>query len=396
MPKTVYSNCTFVDLHNEICRPNYSVVVDNSIIEYVGDATGLSKIFLDDCVNYDLAGKFVLPGFIDSHVHIFEEPDSLLFDDFRIDEDLEIAVKRAVKHLNTMLTAGITAAREMGVIERRNIAVKELTRAGYQMPDLVVCGNPITHTDGHFISRCRIVDTGPQMQKAVEEEINAGADFIKINNTIRVGIPQQTLAIAVNTAEKLGTFVACHSYTYNAMKVAINAGVKTLEHVAEFDSNLLNEMSIKGVIPIPTFVAAFDSIPSINPEAQVEILSQTIPDATLHDFIEWYNWQTQNLPELFKSNIDFAIGTDSGFVPTTFDSLHREMALLCKLGATPWQTLRAATIGSAKALGKEKIMGQINVGMLANMVILNQNPTIDIRNSKTLYGVVLKGKFIKL
>ena len=395
MEKTVFSNCTYIDIENQKVVPKQAIVINNSHIEYVGDLCNLSPLFLMNSITYDLNGKYVLPGFIDAHVHIFEEPDSRLYQDFSITEDLDIALDRAINHLETMLYSGITAVREMGTIDRRNILLKNYINNSDQKPELVVCGNPITHSDGHFVSRCRIVDTDSQMKQAVEDEINAGADFIKINNTIRVGMPQHVIETAVKLATQLGKFVACHAYTYDAMKAAINSGVRSLEHVAEFDDQLLEEMREKDIIPIPTFVAAFDSIPSVNPDAKLEILSQTIPDAKLSDFVEWYNWQVKNLPNLFKFGIEFGLGTDAGFVPTTFDSIHREMCLLVKLGATPWQVLKAATIGSAKALGKEKNIGKIARGMQADIVILNEDPIINIKNTKNIYGTVLRGKLFR-
>jgi len=394
MPLSVLHNCTLIDIENRVCRHNQSVVIKDKLIEYIGSAKEFSESFLADCKTHDLSDKYIIPGLIDSHVHIFEEPDDILYKDFRIDENLDIALKRGMKHLDVMLAAGITTVREMGTIERRNITLRNLARQEINKPELVVSGNPITHSGGHFVSRCRIVDNEFQMQKAVDEELNAGADFIKINNTIKVGIPQKTIEAAVSIAQKSGTFVACHSYTHSAMKTAIEAGVHTLEHVADFNQELIDQMREKGIIPIPTFVAAFDSIPALNPEANIEILVKTIPDASMSDFVEWYNWQVQNLPTLFNAGLEFGIGTDAGFVPTTFDSLHREMDLLCKLGATPWQVLIAATIGSAKALGKDKEMGIIKKGMAANIVVLDYDPTLNIKNSKSINSVVLMGKFI--
>jgi imidazolonepropionase-like amidohydrolase len=393
MSQKLLYNGVFVDLEHENYTYDSAVIVNDSKIEYVGTIMDLAPSFIESCETFDLTGKYIVPGFIDAHIHIFEEPDGDLCQDFRIDEGLDDALIRGNRHLDQMLAAGITAAREMGAIQRRNIILRDLVRGMDNKTELVVCGNPITHTDGHYVSRCRIVDNEAEMQQAIEEEMEAGADFIKINNTIRVGMSQRVLEVAVKTTESLGTFVACHSYTHAAMKVAIDAGVKTLEHVADFDQTLIGEMQDKSIIPIPTFVAAYDSIPSVNPDAQVELLTQTIPDSTYHDFVEWFNWQNQNLPALLRSGIEFGIGTDSGFVPTTFDSLHRELELLCRLGANPWQVLRAATIGSAKAMGKENVMGSLKPGMTANVVILEQDPISDIRNSKSIYGVVLKGKF---
>jgi imidazolonepropionase-like amidohydrolase len=395
MSQKLLYNGIHLDLERQDYRYGSAVIVKDSNIEYIGTINEITPSFMESCETIDLTDKYLLPGYIDAHVHIFEEPDSDMCQDFRIDEVLENALKRGNRHLDQMLAAGITSAREMGVIDRRNVILRDLVKGVEGKPELVVCGNPITHTDGHYVSRCRIVDNESEMRQAIEEEISSGADFIKINNTIRVGISQKLLGVAVETAGSLGTFVACHSYTHDAMKVAIDAGVKTLEHVADFDQSIMKAMQDKSIIPVPTYVAAYDSIPSVNPEAQVDLLTQTIPDSTFHDFVEWFNWQNQNLPMLLQSGMAFGIGTDSGFVPTTFDSLHRELELLCELGASPWQVLNAATNGSAKAMGRENVMGTLKKGMIANIVILELDPILDIRNSKSIYGTVLRGTFNK-
>lgn len=391
-----FINCTILDTKIKSIRDNCYISVENGIVTDVGNMATLEVSALPTTTTVeDMYHKYVMAGLIDAHCHIFEEPDPELYKGFRYDEDETTAISRALSHLETFYRSGITTLREMGAIDRRNILIKNFISNYPRLPSIVSCGNPITHPTGHFVSRCRHVTGVDQMKTAVDEEVANGADFIKINNTSDLKLSFEELRVAVETAKELGTFVACHSYTFQAMSIAIDAGVKSLEHVAEFDDSLLEKMTKKDVVAVPTHVAAFDSIPGLHPEANTEILLTEIPDATLNDFIEWYNWQIKNLPNLFKSGVKMAIGTDCGFVPTGFDSIHREMTLLVNLGATTWQVLQAATLGSAIACGIDREVGTIEVGKKADLLVLNNNPIEDITNTLDIFGVALRGDFEK-
>ncbi|MDI6794517.1 MAG: amidohydrolase family protein [bacterium] len=143
-----------------------------------------------------------------------------------------------------------------------------------------------------------------------------------------------------------------------------------IEHVGKFCLDTVCRIVDSGIVLVPTFIAAFDTV--TNPVgAQTDGL---FDDASFSTFIDWYKAECEILPKLWESGALLATGTDSGFPGTTCDSLFREMMGWRMIGIPMKDVLMAATEGAALAVGKEKVLGKLEEGYAADFIVLPSDP----------------------
>jgi len=331
-----------------------AVVVENSKIVAVGEDDKLDVP--DGTTVIDAKGKTIMPGMIELHAHIaawWTKPDATVYDD-------ALMALLAASCLRQSLDAGITTVRDVGTSNRVAYSVKRaMETALIEGSRVLVCGPIISMTGGHGTSiRGMKAADGPwECRKAVREQLTLGADHIKISSTHRPWLgneefTMEELRAIVDEAHKQGKKVAAHAALMPGMKMAIEAGVDTIEHgmsemphVVDDDTVML--MAEKGVIWVPT-LWVFLRKRTKEEEERREMMMRAGPQTrTMRDSRRWMEELRENIPDNFKKALEAGVkigtGADVGLhgYDVPFVAVPEEMELLCKHGLSNRRAIMA-------------------------------------------------------
>lgn len=372
MKRYYLSNCSIYSLENNNWKFDKNILIsDGRIIEII------NKNKKNKTINeINLNGGHIVPGLIDSHVHICNEGNTKLANDFNYLEPKVFSFLRAAKNLEQAFNNGITTIRDVGSYKRRAVKIRDVVNKGvFPGPKIIPCGNIITSVKGHVHEIGREVKGISQCRKAVKEEIENGAGFIKITND-PIGLNQEEINTIVNEAHKHGKLVACHAFNKDSIQMALDARVDTIEHGSPFSNKMARQMMQQGTILVPTYHCSIETCKDVR--------RSLISDENLSMFKDWRNNLKNNLPRAIKMGVKIAIGTDAGYPPLEFNSAIEEIISMTHLGAKPIDALRYATSFSAEACGLPKEHINIEDGTIANMVVCKENP---LKNIETLRDI---------
>jgi imidazolonepropionase-like amidohydrolase len=353
----------------------------------------------------DAAGRWLLPGLIDLHVHLTFDPAEGDFRRYDIATPVPEQALLGAHHARLMLEAGFTAVRDVGAIGWANVALKRAIDAGWVAgPRMQTSGGVLTVTGGHFDSPFRpevsvphggLVRGADGAVEAVREEVKRGADWIKLlvtggvmTGTTPLGRSlweEAEIRAAVQAAGRLGRKVAAHCHGAEGIVAAAEAGVSTVEHGTQGDEAAAAAMARHGVTLIPTFTAAA----GVARAAREGRLTPSVAALALsleetHD---------QAFRAAVGAGVRVALGTDTGVPGTAFGQNAGELAHLVRHGLTAEQALLAATRDAAAVLGREGSLGTLVEGALADCLLLDGDPlrSADALAQPDLLHLVLKG-----
>lgn len=399
------SNANLVDVEALSIRPNQTLLLQDDRIVAVNPA---AKAIPAGYQIVDLAGKYVLPGLIDSHVHHATEPENYN----------NTAITR--QRLQKQLRGGVTSVRDMAGDVRVLAGLKRSAQLGLiQAPDIyyaVILGgaeffsDPRTaaaakgETPGHT-DWMRAVDNSTDFNALMQRTLGTGASGIKIY----ADVPASTLTQLAAAAKQAGVKVWSHAFIGpDKPSAVVAAGIEVISHVPDLSAEVIPDYKAwrrkDATISEAVKTASFDS--SKYNSLLSSIKQQGIVlDATLTVFEQQRNkgpnreLMLQHGIFLTKLAVQYGIaiaaGTDAFDDGAALPELHHELQLLVKLaGLTPAQALQAATLNSAKAIGIEDEVGTISAAKKANLLILHSNPFDDIRNSTDIAHVLKNGRFV--
>ncbi len=381
-PPLLLTGARILDPAGEHLLDGRDVLIENGRIAAIGAAGTLQAPAGTQRI--DLAGLTLIPGLIELHSHLLLHPyDETPWDDQVLKEPLELRTIRAVVAARATLEAGFTTVRDLGT-EGAGFADVSLRDAIAQGmipgPRIFAATRALVATGCYgpsgFDPRWDVPKgaqevTGPvEMRKAVREQIAAGADWIKVyaDYRRRPGITtptftQEEMAAAVDEARSAGLQVAAHAYTEEGIRRAVLAGVATIEHGTNVTDELLALMKKKGVVLVPT-LAASEAISRYAGWKPGEPEPQRIRETR------------EMFARALKSGVTIANGSDVGVFAHGRNA--RELELMVAYGMTPGQALRAATATAAAVLRKDKELGRIAPGYLADLVAVKGDPLADI------------------
>jgi len=330
----------------------------------------------------DLGGRVLMPGLIDCHIHFALwalDPLSHLAEPFSY---LCGTTYRAVEGA---LRAGCTAARDPGGLDAGfRDAVNDGTRLGPRIQTSIIIVSPINGiADGTRSQGGRVPDlpgmpspecTGPVEARAkVREVIRAGADFIKIAATggvssrkreprQRLHTEDELLAI-VDEAHAWGRPVACHAIGGPGLLAAVRAGVDTIEHGVWLDDASITEMARRGTWYVPTLSA-------------YELHARQGPPLQKARAAEMLASHRDSVRRAREAGVRIACGSDGGVYGHDFTL---ELELLVGAGMSPGEAIVAATSRAAECLGWQDEIGAVKPGMKADLLVVDGDPTEDIR-----------------
>ena len=365
-----------------------SVVIEDGAIQQVSKGF-LSIDELDndgqeiDVTLIDLKDRFVLPGLIDSHVHLQIGNNNKKGPSELTDADLAFSGAQSAR---LTLEAGFTTVRDLGGTNQSVFTLRDaIANNLIPGPRVLAAGNSIAITGGHGGTFC---DGVADCRKAAREQIYRGADVIKIGATdggdgYFDDQPQMyvdEMEATVTSAKRLRRKVAAHAHTLLGMKQAIKAGVDSIEHGSFIDKEAAKAMKKKGVFLVPTLMVSDNLVRDMHLMPKpLQMRVQLILDST-----------HKTLGNAYKSGVRFANGSDAGVVRHGDNA--RELEWLVDIGMSPAEAIEAATMNAAELLGLEGEIGTIEAGKSADIIAVANNPLADITALKEIDFVMKQGK----
>lgn len=334
----------------------------------------------------DLTGTTVLPGLIDLHAHCSDWTRSSADSP----SPARLAL-RAARNVRDALRGGTTSVRDMGGPYCVAQAVRDGVRDGdIQGSRVVASGHIICMTGGHgseppFIDTAREADGPDDCRRAVREEIKSGADVIKVatNGPMNVvEFTQPELDAVVDEAHRCGRRVACHASLLESARMAVDAGVDTIEHGCDLDEELVKQMVDRGIVLVPTLLAMQLIMERWDDYRSLPIMRSIPHRAKKH---------VASFQMALRAGVVIGAGTDTSPGLGGFAALPDELGRLVECGMTPTQALVAATHSAAMALDIAEPIGIIRRGATADLLACFGRPTNDIGTLKNPAAVVQGG-----
>ena len=384
---------------------NAVVIVTDNKITAVGE--GNSVRIPSDAKIIDLGDVTLLPGFIDAHTHlvgrVLGDPEG----DMAAVRDYDsFAAILSVRHARDTLMAGFTSVRNVGASGRfDDMALRKAINEGWTPgPRMETAGHAIGITGGHCDEngfRPGVMQLGPidgiangpeEIRAAVRYQIKYGADVIKtcatggvLSEGDAVGATQysfEELKALVDEANKLDRKVAAHAHGTEGIKLAVRAGVSSIEHGSFLDEEGARMMVERGTFLVPTLSAA----EAVERAAKTGVLKGLRAEKALAAAAA----VRRSIKLAVANKIQIALGTDAGVYPHGTNA--REFFLMCDWGGmTPMESIMAGTMGGAKLLGWDKNLGSIMVGKWADIVAVSGDPLKDIHNMEKVVFVMKNG-----
>src|SRR5580692_9946594 len=356
-----------------------------------------------DALRIELPNATVLPGLIDAHTHLTYDPRFGY-------EELGVSLPRAAligaKNARLTLMAGFTTVRNVGASGYSDVALRDAINAGDVIgPRMQVSGPPLSITGGHgdtnFLapqfnwSDDGVADGVDGVQKKVREDIKYGADVIKFmatggvlsegDNPALAQYSEEEMKSIIDTAHSLGRKVAAHAHGSGGIKLAVLAGVDSIEHGSYINDEDIALMKERGTYLVPTIylgdwlmenLSTLGLTPNMIEKAKI-----VLPIAH------------QNIGTAFKAGVKVAFGTDAAVYPHGLNA--REFAVMVKLGLSPLQSIQAATVNASDLLGWTDRVGTLEAGKFADIIAVDGDPVADVHVLENVRFVMKGGDVIK-
>lgn len=400
-------NGTIIDGNGGKPIKNGIVLIKNEKILDIGNEKSV-KIPDGEIKHVNAHGGFILPGFIDCHVH-------MMFNGFRFENPLYTPLSlyfyEAVRNLEKTLEAGVTTVRDAGMADYGvKIAVEKGLIKG---PRLQISVMPLSITGGHFDLQLKsgktvktsypglpesVCDGTEEVRKRVREVLRAGAEVVKIMVTGGVisandspEHPQFTmeeLKIIIEEASYRNLPVMAHAHGSSGIKNALNAGIKSIEHGTFLDEECIQLLLENDAWLVATQLAHWSNL---------ELLEAgKLPDFSEEDSRKVAINSHENMKKAYKAGVKIVMGTDSGIAPHGQNL--RELGFLCDIGMTPMEAIQSGTKCASELLGLEEKIGTLEKGKLADVVVSKTNPLNDIKslgNPENILLVMKEGQIYK-
>jgi imidazolonepropionase-like amidohydrolase len=405
-PLTVLRAGTLIDGTSDAPRKNQLVFLRGDRIEKITDGGAAipqgAKII-------DLSSATVLPGLVDSHTHIFlqgEDPAQGGYDANILRQGLALRAARATVSVRRALEQGFTTLRDVETegAGYGDVGIKQAIEAGYiPGPRLIVSTRAISTTGGYNLEGyapeldmpkgAQLIDGPVEARKAARQQLEHGADWIKVYMTHRSWadrdghlIAQPTLTLeelkaVVDETHGWGKKVACHAYNGTGLQRALDGGCDSLEHGLEISDAQIAQMARQGTWYCPTIGVYYSDWAPANTPAGVRDRARV----ALHE---------ASFRKALKANLRIVFGTDMGGLAWS-EPMAREFEYMVKLGMSPMEAIKSATSRAAEMLDSKGEFGVLAAGAYADVIAVAGNPLQDIAELQKVRFVMKNGEVFK-
>jgi imidazolonepropionase-like amidohydrolase len=389
---------------------NQIILIDSNVIMDIGPSLSIPA----NATVIDLSKSTILPGLIDCHTHLTAQPSGDYLGDIFRKTPIDYAI---IAHLyaKRTLEAGFTSCRDVGSEAFIDVALKNaINRGDIEGPRMQVATLFIGSTGSHgdlegfspFLdwqfpkNMSGVADGVDEVRKQVRYNIKYGADVIKfgasggvLTEEENVGAPQFTqeeMNAIVDEAKLWGKKACAHAHGAEAIKMAVKAGVASIEHGSLIDDEGIELMKKHGTY-LDADIYNDDYILS-------EYKRLGFPQKIIDKEKMVGRLQRENFSKAVKAGVKITFGTDAGVYPHGWNA--KQFFYMVKFGLTPMQAIQAATINAADLLGWTEKTGSISKGKFADIVAVENNPLDDITILEHVKfvmkdGIVYKNDFVK-
>ena len=408
----VIKNCRIFDSVNKKILTKKAILIKDNTIYKIEDEDKLKSSQSDQIV--DAKGKTIIPGMIDCHLHTAMF-NCMTFHNFRVAQweiRPELQQMYSLFHAQMCFDMGFTTLRDLGLATSRGIltaeicAVRDSIDLGlFPGPRMLVAG--WSHITGSHLDlimpraavrqKDQCADGPYELRKQTRENLRIGVDVVKTcasggGGTDKeepdiINMTQEEINAIVDEAHNFHKIAAVHCFTPNAQKMSIKAGADTIEHMVFTDDEALNMMLDAGVYVTPTLSHRTDH--AINIRRKIGT-----PEFTLKKMKKIQPYTFETFQRMRDKGINIAMGTDLGFDPEMGTNAN-ELEIYVNLGMDNSEALQTTTINAAKALKIDKLVGSIEEGKIADLVMVNGNPDEDVKvlqKKENIQMVIKEGK----
>ncbi|MER6761292.1 MULTISPECIES: amidohydrolase family protein [Amycolatopsis] len=345
-----------------------AVAVSDGVITYAGPRNSVPS-----GEAADLGDVTLMPGLIDCHVHLCQDPGSGEVT-LEMSADDDALSRRMIANAQRLLDAGVTTARDLGAPGTLGTRVRDFLAATTEAtPRMLAANAPITVTGGHAASMGGVADGVDQVRAVVKQHSDDGVDLIKVMTTGGFMTPGShpsearytvdELAALVSEAHSRGLPVTTHALGVEGIERAVLAGVDCIEHCGwvtrtgtEFDPRIAEMIVARGIAVSPTMNTACTAADYMCPWDERDAV-------------------VGNLRALFSLGATIVAGTDAGIPLVHFERYADCLDTFAEAGMTPRQAIASATSVAARVCGLADVTGRLAPGFRADVIAVDGDPT---------------------
>ena len=389
----ILKNITVIDVVNDRVLESVHILLEQDRIVDITDSISDGVASQEEV--HDLGGCFAVPGLIDLHTHLIWSGGT---DPVRIveEEGLPVSLLRAADNAVQTLKSGVTCVRDLGSHDNMTIALSAAVEKGYVPgPRIISAGRSIIMTGGHDPFWAIQADGPAECIKAVRQQVQNGSKVIKISATGGVygrlegedvgtaELNRDEIEVICREAHKFGLKVAAHAISEEGIWNCLEAGIDTIEHGHFLTEKAMQIMKEREIFWIPTLYV-YRQIAE----------GKGLPEYAVKKAKNIIEVHRETFMKGLRIGVPLAAGSDAGSPGTPHGSLLNELEYMNEYGCSPQQTLKAATINAANALGLDDDIGSLEVGKKADILVVKDDPTKDISALRSVAHVFKNGQMI--
>lgn len=387
--KKILTHCNLIDGQNDAVQEDVHIILEgDSISEILFDLPE----YTDDSEIINCSGKYVLPGLIDTHVHLVWDGSANPQEVIHHEPD-ESIILDAYAHATDTLKLGITTVRDLGAPRRTVLQLRDKINSGKLLgPTIISSGPPIVMTGGHVHYLGYESDGESEVRKNTRKIFKEGADLVKVMATggvytkgeepgsVQLNIDE--LSAVKEEALKKNKKVAAHADSLEGIMNCLEVGIDTIEHGIYADRNALEIMKNQGTYLVPT-IKVMRQITS----------SPDIPEWALKKAKVILEPHFNMLKQAVDIGVKIATGTDCGSPLTPPRYYFDEMIIMQDAGMSSMQVIKASTSIAAECVGNSDI-GSVSPGKKADLLIIDENPVKNLEVLKNNKTVIKNGSLV--